>query len=92
MKKMVFWPPVRSNFPRSAEWQTFREDAYQGLPFVPFYEDLFPHIEDMWVASGQTHRMSTMQISEVLGIFFRNGTLSSVLLPVSDSQVKGGSL
>ena len=41
----------------------------------------------MWVASGQTHRMSSMLTSDVFGNFFRNGTLISVLLPVSGSQV-----
>ena len=43
----------------------------------------------MWVASGQTHRFSSMLTSDVLAEFFRNGTLSSVLLPVSGSQVSG---
>ena len=43
----------------------------------------------MWVVSGQTHRMSSMLTSDVLGNFFRNGTLSSGLLPVSGSQGSG---
>ena len=43
----------------------------------------------MWVAPGQTDRMSSMLTSDVLGNSFRNGTLSSVLLPVSGSQVSG---
>ena len=44
-RKNGFWPPFLSNFPQSAEWQTFREDAYHRLFFVPFYDDLFPYIE-----------------------------------------------
>ena len=43
----------------------------------------------MWMASGRTHRMSSMLTSDVLGNFFRNGLLSSVLLPVSGSQISG---
>ena len=43
----------------------------------------------MWVTSGQTRRMSSMLNSDVLGNSVRNGTLSSVLLPVSGSQVSG---
>ena len=43
----------------------------------------------MWLASGQTHRMSLMLTSDVLGNSLLNGRLSSVLLPVSGSQVSG---
>ena len=41
------------------------------------------------VASGQKHRMPMMLTSDVSGDSFGNGTLSSVLLPVSGSQVSG---
>ena len=43
----------------------------------------------MWVASGQTHRMSSMLTSDVLVNSFRNGTLISAFLPVSGSQLSG---
>ena len=44
----------------------------------------------MWMALRQTHRMSSMLTSDVLGNSFQNGTVNSIFfLPVSGSQVCG---
>ena len=86
--EMVFWPPSGQTF-----LKVLNSKLFVRMRIIVFFcailrRSVSTH-QVIMVASGQTHRMPLMLTSDVSGNSFGNGTLSSILLPVSGSQVSG---